>query len=362
MVMKMLEKIKSLSVNLKEIEIPETNTEIYKDRNDAKFILKNSNTLNPKTKDIVELFLSLTCKGYDDIYITEMISEFAIYSKNSLFKFIIFEINSDYIFVPLKFTNIFKHTYYSICYKVISLYNNQDNIKTVIKFIQDNLKIIRYCYKRVGYVTELDNHYNTREDLEYFSSKKYRSKHYIPFLENLIQIDPNFRDGAKVEELYKIWAETKPDASYRKGMDSKLAMDSNNRDLFSLGMFVNGKLVSYSTYVVKDNVAFNLSGKTICNCELEKISEYLGIDRKSANALKRNICKFSLIKTLEKLFRDFEFVCCLYDLEAGSDKALMKSKMIQCKHSVFYEKAPVQETPFEPNIREFKDTPKTLEW
>ena len=361
MVMKMLEKIKSLSVNLKEIEVPETNTEIYKDRNDAKFILKNSNTLNPKTKDIVELFLSLTCKGYDDIYITEMISEFAIYSKNSLFKFIIFEINSDYIFVPLKFTNIFKHTYYSICYKVISLYNNQENIKTVIKFIQDNLKIIRYCYKRVGYVTELDNHYNTREDLEYFSSKKYRSKHYIPFLENLIQVDPNFRDGAKVEELYKIWAESKPDASYRKGMDSKLVRDSNNQDLFSLGMFVNGKLVSYSTYVVRGDLAFSLTSKTLCSCSPEFLSEYLGIELSQAKILKR-LNRFRMLKTLEKLFRDFESVRCLYVLDAGSDKRLMQSKMEVCKHSVFYEKAPVQETPFEPNIREFKDTPNTLEW
>ena len=357
----MLSKIKSLSVPITELQNVHNTAGEYANRDDAKFLKRYGNPLTDKTKDVLETFINLSCKGYDDTYNYQMVYEYVHYAGLNIFKFLIFSLNNDFVLVPLKFTNIFKHTYYSVCYKVISLYSNLDNVKTVIRELS-KLPIIQYCYKQTQTVTDNNNFYNTREDLEYFNTGAYRRKHFISKLENLIQTNFNFRDAEKTEELYRIWADTRKDPSHRKGMDSKLVMDSDNRNLFSLGMFVNGKLVCYSSYVIKGCIAFSLTTKTLCNCSVSFLSEYLGIDEKTAKILKRNLTKFYVIKMLEKVFRDFENVDCLYYLGSGNDKPLMLSKMELFKHHLFYEKAPVQETPFEPNIREFKDTPTALEW
>lgn len=189
----MLSKIKSLSVPITELQNVQNTTGEYANRDDAKFLKRYGIPLTDKTKDVLETFVNLSCKGYDDTYNYQMIYEYVHYAGLNIFKFLVFSLNNDFVLVPLKFTNIFKHTYYSVCYKVISLYSNLDNVRTVIGELS-KLPIIQYCYKRTTEITDNNNFYNTREDLEYFKTGAYRRKHFISKLESLIQTDFNFRD------------------------------------------------------------------------------------------------------------------------------------------------------------------------
>lgn len=345
---------------LKQFSIPlEKFSSITDTKSEFQFIKDNSNTLDLKTKDIVQTFLNLTCRGYDDIYPHFMIFEYSYYSNYKLFKFLLVEIDSDFVFVPLKYTNIFKTRYYSICYKCVSLNNNLEHVRTVIETIQEKLKVIKYCYKKTNEETLLNNNfYNTKEDFcNYYNTNKYFTQHNFRKISEMVSVVENFKDESAVRNLFNYWAETKNDAESRNDLDVKLCHYSNGSDLISLGFFIKNVLVDYELFCFKNDICFSLCGKNIARRSVSEISELLKIDVKLAKILKRNLTRYEHFIIMKFAFQRAKIV---YFLGSGNDKTLLITKKEQTKHYLFYDKVPLSQLQIEENISEYKENPEQL--
>jgi hypothetical protein len=168
-----------------------------------RWLFENSTHIDMKVYDILNDFFVRNEVAPDNMCLCNLDCVYGEASRNYRFRFIIVGVNDDYVLVPFKIVDPRSakiENYFTISYHPLSYNKNTESIKEVLKVLSsyECIHSIDIPSDEKGSIR--NNYYNLPENYRDICRSKWKSKHGINKLSNIIDVDYHSESLIDIED------------------------------------------------------------------------------------------------------------------------------------------------------------------
>ena len=343
----------SLVSNLIENEIKEMsiNAEFLDDKNMSfKEFLDNTIHLETQYYDVINPFYKRAWISPDKLTYLDTFPEYGESSGNYRYRFLIININNDFVFINMKVidprngADRYFHIYRPISYngsidnelEVLSKLSEFSFIKDMV-ILSSNGDFSEWC----------NNYYNTKESCEYMFKSKWKSKHCINKIDNIVSREfIDYDNGILTDEIMEFserWESIRKDKSEKKSDKKLISMMNKSNSIRMLVIRVKGKIVAFNiAFIYLSKYVVIHTAKYLSVGSEEYLMDYLDIDFDTAKLLRYNLSAYMQYITHKEYLVDKHYDAFYYEGDTHLSW-LRKYKQMFFRNIIFYKKIPISE-------------------